>query len=112
MRKYGILEGLLKKEFKTIGVFSRESAIPKTTLSMLINGKYGWDETKTIKRVNEKLKKLRPGLDLTHIWDPTYAWYQRHLLEKSVVKNGFRITVDVKLNEDGGLTVAPIVEGY
>jgi len=112
VRKYGILDDLIKKEFKTIGVFSRESAIPKTTLSMLINGKYGWDESKTIKRVNEQLLKLRPDLDLSHIWDPSFAWYQKYIQEKAVVKSGFRITVDVKLNEKGELTIAPYVEGY
>ena len=76
-----------------------------------INGKYGWDETKAIRRVNEQLKKLRPDLDLNHIWDPTYTWYQKYLLEKSIVKNGFKITVDVRLNEKGELTIAPFVEG-
>lgn len=112
MKKYGILEELIKREFKTLGAFSRESAIPKTTLSMLINGRYGWNETKTMERVNDELKKLRPDLDLSHIWDPSYAWYQKYIQEKAVVKNGFRIVVDCKLNEDGGLTIAPIVEGY
>ena len=112
MKKYGILDDMIKREFGTLGSFSRESTIPKTTLSLLVNGKYGSDEAKAIKRVNEQIKKLRPDLDLSHIWDPTYAWYQRHLLEKSVVKDGFRIVVDVKLNEDGGLAIAPSVEGY
>jgi hypothetical protein len=112
VKKYGILNELIKKEFKTLGIFSRESEIPKTTLSMLINGKYGSNETKIIKRVNEQIKKLRPDLDLSHVWDPTYAWYQKYLLEKSFVKNGFRITVDVRLDEDEKLTIAPIVEGY
>jgi hypothetical protein len=112
MKKYGILEDLLKSEFKTLGVFSRESGIPKSTLSMLINGKYGSDEVEARKRVTEAIKKLRSGLDLSHIWDPTYAYYQKYLLEKGVVKNGFRITVDVKLNEKGELTIAPFVEGY
>jgi hypothetical protein len=110
--KYGILDDFIKKEFKTLGIFSRESEIPKSTLSMLINGKYGSDEFKIRKRVTEAIKKLRPDLDLSHIWDPTYAWYQKYLLEKSVVKNGFRIIVDVKLSENGELIIAPIVEGY
>jgi hypothetical protein len=112
MRKYGVLDDLIKKEFETFGKFSRESGIPKTTLSLLINGKYGSDEAKVIKRVHEKLKELRPDLDLSHVWDPTYAWYQKYIQEKAVVKNGFRITVDVKLNEKGELTIAPYVEGY
>jgi hypothetical protein len=112
VKKYGLLDSMIKKEFKTLGIFSKESTIPKTTLSMLINGKYGSDETKVIRRINQQIKKIRPDLDLSHIWDPTYTWYQRHLLEKSVVKDGFRITVDCKLNEDGGLTIAPFVEGY
>ena len=110
--KYGILDDLIKKEFKTLGIFSRESAIPKSTLSMLINGRYGSDEFKARKRVIEAIKNLRPDLDLTHIWDPTYAWYQKYLLEKSVVKNGFRVVIDVKLNEKGELAIAPFVEGY
>lgn len=112
MRKYGILDNTLRKEFRTLGIFSRESGIPKATLSMLINGKYGNDESRVMKRVSDELKKLRPDLDLDHIWDPTYAWYQKYLLEKSVVKAGFRIVVDVKLDKDGGLIIAPIVEGY
>jgi hypothetical protein len=77
MKKYGILEEILKKEFGTIGVFSREAGIPKSTLSMLINGKYGSDEKDVQKRVTEKLKNLRPGIDISHIWDPTYAWHQK-----------------------------------
>lgn len=112
MRKYGILDNTLRKEFRTLGIFSRESGIPKATLSMLINGKYGNDESRVMKRVSDELKKLRPDLDLDHIWDPTYAWYQKYIQEKAVVKNGFRIMVDVKLNEKGELTIAPFVEGY
>jgi hypothetical protein len=112
MKKYGILDNVIKKEFKTLGIFSRESTIPKATLSMLINGKYGSDETKVMKKVGDELKKLRPDLDLDHIWDPTFAWYQKYLLEKSIVKNGFRIVIDVKLNEKGELAIAPFVEGY
>lgn len=112
MKKYGILNDILRKEFRTLGIFSRESGIPKATLSMLINGKYGNDESKVMKRVSDELKKLRPDLDLDHIWDPTYAWYQKYLLEKSVVKNGFRIVVDVRSDKDGGLIIAPTVEGY
>jgi hypothetical protein len=112
VKKYSVLDDVIKKEFKTLGMFSRKSTIPKTTLSMLINGKYGWDEAKTIKRVNEQLKKLRPDLDLAHLWNPSYTWYQKFLLEKSVVKNGFRITVDVRMDEDGRLIIAPFVEGY
>jgi len=112
VRKYGILDNTLRKEFRTLGIFSRESGIPKATLSMLINGKYGNDESRVMKRVSDELKKLRPDLDLDHIWDPTYAWYQKYIQEKAVVKNGFRIMVDVKLNEKGELTIAPFVEGY
>ncbi len=110
--KYGILKEVLKKEFGTLRGFSRETGIPKTTLCALIDGKYGSNEAKVIKRVNEEIRKLRPGLDIEHLFDPTYAWYQKYLSEKSVVKNGFRIVVDVKLNEEGQLTIAPLVEGY
>jgi len=112
MRKYGVLNDLITREFKTLGIFSRESGIPKATLSMLINGHYGWNEANAIRRVHQEFKKLRPGLDLKHIWDPTYAWYQKYLAEKGIVKNGFRITVDVKLNEKGELEIAPSCEGY
>jgi hypothetical protein len=112
VKKYGILESLIKREFKTLGTFSRESAIPKSTLSKLIGGKYGSEEGKAIKRVGSQLKRLRPNLDISHIWDPSYAWYQKYIQEKAVVKNGFRIIVDIKLNEDGGLIIAPFVEGY
>jgi hypothetical protein len=112
VKKYGVLNDLIKREFKTLGVFSRESGIPKASLCLLINGKYGSNETKIIKRVNEQMRKLRPALDLKHLWDPTYAWYQSYVLEKSTVKNGFRILVDVKVEEEGQLTIAPSVEGY
>lgn len=112
MKKYGFLSDVIKKEFKTLGIFSRESGIPKQTLSSLINGKYGANEVRVMERVAESLKKLRPDLDLAHIWDPSYAWHQRFLLEKSIVKGGFRITVDCRVDEDGRLTIAPFVEGY
>lgn len=112
MRKYGVLSEMIIKEFETLGAFSRKSGIPKATLSMLINGRYGWDEAKVIKRVHRGLKKLRPDLDLKHIWDPEYDWYQKYLSEKGIVKKGFRITVDVKLNDKGELEIAPFCEGY
>jgi hypothetical protein len=112
MKKYGVLEDLLKKEFETIGIFSRESGIPKSTLSMLINGKYGSDEKDVQKRIEEKLRKLRIGIDVSHIWDPSYMWFQKHVQDKSIVKKGFKIIVDVKLNDEGQLTIAPSVEGY
>lgn len=112
MRKHGWLDDLIKKEFGSFGKFSRESGIPKTTLSLLIRGRYGSDEAKVIKRIDEKLKELRPDLDLAHIWDPSYAWYQKYLLEKSIVRNGFRITVDVRMDEDGKLNISPTLEGY
>lgn len=110
--KYGILNEVIKGEFRTLRTFSRESGIPKTTLCALISGKYGSNEAKIIERVNGQIKKLRPDLDLSHIWDPTYAWYQKYLSEKGIVRNGFRIIVDVKLNEKGELTIAPLMEGY
>lgn len=110
--KYGILNEMIKREFGTLRGFSRDAAIPKTTLCALINGKYGANEAKIIKRINEQLKKLRPDLDLKHIWDPEYAWYQKYLSEKGIVKKGFRITVDVKLNEKGELEIEPYCEGY
>jgi len=112
MRKYGFLNDMIMREFKTLGIFSRASGIPKATLSMLINGRYGWDEANVIKRVNDELKRLRPDLDLSRIWDPSYTWYQKFLLEKSEVRKGFRITVDVKMDDDGKLTIAPFVEGF
>jgi hypothetical protein len=112
MKKYGLLEKILKEEFGTIWIFSKESGIPRSTLSMLINGKYVHDEKRMQKRITEKVRKLRPGLDLSHIWDPTNAYYQKYIQDKEIVKNGFRIIVDVKLNEEGQLTIAPSVEGY
>lgn len=112
MKKYGFLEDVLREEFGSIWIFSKESGIPRSTLSMVINGKYGSDEREIQKRIIEKLKKLRPGIDISHIWDPTYAWYQKYLSEKSQVRSGFRVIIDVKLSEDGGLTIAPYVEGY
>jgi hypothetical protein len=112
MRKYAFLDEMIRKEFKTLGIFSRESGIPKSSLSMLITGRYQWNEAGIIKRVNVAIKRLRPDLDLSHIWDPTYAWYEKYIQEKAIVKSGFRIIVDCKLNEDGQLTIAPSVEGY
>lgn len=112
MKKYAFLNDMITKEFETLGNFSRKAEIPKATLSMLINGRYGWDETNTIRRVNDAIKKIRPDLNLNHIWDLSFAWHQKYLLEKAVVKNGFRIVVDVKLNEEGELMIAPSVEGY
>ncbi|MBM4305713.1 MAG: hypothetical protein FJ115_02060 [Deltaproteobacteria bacterium] len=112
MKRYGVIDDLIKKEFGSFGRFCRESGIPKTTLSLLIRGKYGSDEQKVIKRVSGVLKELRPELDLSHIWDVSYTWYQKYLSEKSVVKNGFRIIVDVRMEEDGKLIIAPGVEGY
>ncbi|MBM4277273.1 MAG: hypothetical protein FJ130_05225 [Deltaproteobacteria bacterium] len=112
MKKYSLLNDIVKREFETLGVFSREIKIPKQTLSALINGKYGADEARVMERVVAGLKKLRPDLDLSHIWDPSYGWYQKFLLEKSTVRNGFRIMVDVWADDEGRLTIAPRVEGY
>ena len=72
--KYGILNEMIRKEFRTLRAFSREAVIPKTTLCALINGKYGANESKIIERVNESIRRLRPNLDLKHIWDPGYDW--------------------------------------
>jgi len=112
MKKYGALEDILKKEFGSVRKFGRQAKIPHSTLFRLINGAYGSEESKVMGRINEKLKTLMPGLDISHIWDPSYAWYQKHIQDKAVVKNGFRIVVDVKLNEKDELTIAPTVEGY
>jgi hypothetical protein len=112
MKKYGILEEVLRGEFGSIWIFSKESDIPRSSLSKLIGGKYGSDERRLQKRIEEKLKRLRPGINVSHIWDPTYAWYQEYIQGKDVVKNGFRVIVDVKLNDEGQLTIAPFVEGY
>ncbi len=112
MEKYWVLKEILKKEFGSAWVFSKESGIPRSTLSMLINGKYGSDEANIQRRLEEKLKKLRPGIDISHIWEPTYAWHQKDIQNKDIVRNGFRIIVDVKFNDEGQLTIAPSVEGY
>jgi hypothetical protein len=112
MKKYGVLEDILKREFKSVGIFSRESSIPKSTLSMLIHGRYGSSEVRVRERIAAAIKKLRPNLDLKHIWDPSFIWHEEYLSERSAVKNGFKIIIDVKLNDEGQLTVAPFVEGY
>ncbi len=112
MKKYGVLNDLIKIEFGGLGGFGKESGIPKATLSLLINGKYGSNEAKITKRVRDELRRLRPGLDLSHVWDPTFAWYQKFIQEKAVVKKGFRIIVDIKLAEDGNLEISPALEGY
>jgi hypothetical protein len=59
MKKYGILEKILREEFGTIWVFSKESWIPRSTLSMLINGKYIHDERAMQKRIAEKNKGVK-----------------------------------------------------
>ena len=112
MKKYGILEKILREEFGAIWVFSKESWIPRSTLSMLINGKYIHDERAMQKRIAEKIRELRPGIDLSHLWDVTFNWYQKRIQDKGIVKKGFRIIVDVKLNDEGQLTIGPGVEGY
>ncbi len=112
MKKYGFLDEILKKEFGTMWVFSKESGIPRSTLSMVINGRYGFGEAKVQRRIEERLKRLRPGIDVSHIWDPSYAWHQKYIQGKDIVKNGFKIIVDVRLNDEGQLTIAPSVEGY
>ncbi len=112
MRKFANLEQVLRKDFKSVWNFAKESKIPISTLSMLINGKYGSDEVRVKARVRDEIRKLRPKLDLSRIWDVTEDFHQKHVTDVSTVKNGFRITVDVKLNEKGELTIAPFVEGY
>ena len=112
LKKYGVLNDLIKKEFETLGGFSRAAGVPKTTLSLLLRGRYGSDEAKVIKRIGERLKELRPGLDLSHIWDPSYSWYQKFLIEKGIVKSGFKIVIDVRMGDEGKLIIAPTVEGY
>lgn len=106
------MNDLIRKEFGSLGKFCRESGFSKATLSLLVRGRYGGIEAKMLRRVNEKLKELRPELDLSNIWSVNYEWYQKWVVEKSFVKNGFRITVDCRMGEDGQLTIAPFVEGY
>ena len=112
MRKYSFLNEVIKKEFKTVGIFSRESGIPKSSLSMLISGRYQWNEASVIKRVNIAINKLRPGLDLSRIWDVTAEYYQKHLPDAGTFKKGFKIIIDVKLDEAGDKTITSYVEGY
>jgi hypothetical protein len=112
MKKYGILEKIIREEFGTVWVFSKKSGVPRSTLSKLIAGKYGSDEKHMQRRIVAELKKLRPEIDFSHIWDPTYNWYQKYIEDKAVVRSGFKIVVDVKLNDEGELTIAPSVEGY
>jgi hypothetical protein len=112
MKKYAILEDILKREFGSVRGFARQAKIPHSTLFRLIKGAYGSEESKVMGRINDKLKRLKPDLSISRIWDPSYQWYQKYVQEKSVVRNGFRILVDVKLNEKGELTIAPALEGY
>jgi predicted transcriptional regulator len=112
MKKYDFLGEIIKKEFGSIWLFSKKSGIPRSTLSKLIGGKYGSDETHVRKRIEEKLIELSPEIDTSHIWDVTYTWHQKCLEEKNIIKTGFKITVDCKLNEKGELIVAPSFEGY
>ncbi len=112
MKKYAALETILVKEFKSIRKFGRQASIPHSTLFRLINGVYGSEESKVRARINDALEALRPDLETSRIWDPSYEWYEKYVQEKSIVRNGFRITVDVKLNDSGDLVIAPHVEGY
>jgi len=112
MRKYNFLNEVIEREFKKVGIFSKESGIPRSSLSMLISGRYQWNEAKLIKRVNIAINKLRPGLDLSRIWDVTAEYHQKHLPDVGTFKHGFKIIIDVKLDEAGGKNISSFVEGY
>ena len=103
---------MIEREFNKVGIFSKESGIPKSSLSMLITGRYQWNEAKLIKRVNMALSRLKPGLDLSRIWDVTAEYHQKHLPDVGTFKNGFKIIIDVRLDEAGEKTITSYVEGY
>jgi hypothetical protein len=112
MRKFANLERVLQEEFKSVWNFAKQSKIPISTLSMLIHGKYGSDEGKVKKRVSAEIKKLRPDLDLARVWDVTNEYHLKHLADVGVIKKGFKIVIDVQIEENGEKTMTSYVEGY
>ena len=112
MKKYAFLEKLLKDEFKTVGSFGRKSGIPKSSLSMLMSGKYGSNEIEIRRRVTGEIKKLRPDLNLDRLWDVTNEYHLKHIADIGIIKKGFKIVVDVQIAEDGEKTMTSYVEGY
>lgn len=112
MKKYANLEEILRREFKSTGNFVKEARIPKSTLSMLINGKYGSDETEIKKKISGAIKRLRPEVSMPRLWDVTHEYHLKHLEDIGTIKNGFKIVVDVRIGEDGEKTMTSYVEGY
>jgi predicted transcriptional regulator len=112
MKKFSVLERVISKEFGSVWIFSKESGIPRSSLSKLINGKYGSDEKHIRKRIEEKLRELRPEIDISNVWDLCYTWYEKHIQDKSIIKTGFKITVYCKLNDEGELKVSPSFQGF
>lgn len=111
MKKYAALEDLIVQEFRSLSNFSRAAGIPKTTLSRLISGKHGNDEGQVRKRVETKIKELKPGSKSDRIWDVTHEFALQHTADMSKFKHGFKIIADVKIDENG-MTISPIVKGY
>ncbi|MFB3886040.1 MAG: hypothetical protein ACE144_12490 [Thermodesulfobacteriota bacterium] len=112
MKKYAALEAILREEFESIGNFVRQTNIPKSTLSMLINGKYGSDETEVKKKISEEIKRLRPNVNLARLWDVTNEYHLKHLDDIGTIKKGFKLVVDVQIGETGEKTMTSYVEGY
>ncbi len=112
MKKYGAFEEILKKEFGSAKKFSKESGIPRSTLSMIISGKYSWSEEQLKKRIEGEIKRLKPEADLCRIWDVSSDYLRGYFLTLKEAKKGFRITIDVSTNDGGELVVSPMVEGF
>lgn len=112
MKKYANLEEILRKEFRSIGNFARVAEIPMSTLSMLINGRYGSDEVKVKKKISGAIRHLRPEVNQGRLWDVTNEYHLKHLDDIATIKNGFKIVVDVRIGEDGEKTMTSYVEGY
>jgi hypothetical protein len=79
---------------------------------MLISGRYEWDERRIRDKVSTALKKLRPDLDISRIWDVTSEYHQKHISESGTFRKGFKIIVDVYIGDDGEKTLTSYVEGY
>ena len=112
MKKYGAFEDLIKEHWGSVRKFTKETGIPNTTVSMVISGKYAADDVQVKKRIEEAFRKCRPDADLCRIWDVTEEYHQKYLLTLKEAKKGFRITIDVSMNDGGEMLISPRVEGY
>jgi hypothetical protein len=101
MDRYPHLRFLIEREFGSVSKFCRETAVPKSTITMLIQGKYPGRESSAIERINRVLVKSRPGSDLARIWDIGREHYEIERSQIIQIKgNKFRVLTTVELIEE------------